>query len=179
MPDTLLLHVLAEIQRRGGIGRGLLVDEIAHARQYVSALPMLPGHLIDLGSGGGLPSLVIAVDAPAWTFALVERKEKRADLLRYGVRALGLSDRVDVVVADVSDARQVLGTHASVVTARSFAPPLTVLSTARGVLADGGMVLISDPPVGTTRWTPLQLEALEMVDLGRVGGIHRFLHCVA
>src|SRR5438045_1711847 len=72
-PDA-LARVLEEIQRRGGIGRVPIDDAIAHARQFVVALPIESGVLLDLGSGGGLPGLVIAVEAPAWHVVLVERR---------------------------------------------------------------------------------------------------------
>ncbi|MEY4231293.1 MAG: putative ribosomal small subunit methyltransferase, partial [Actinomycetota bacterium] len=116
--------------------------------------------------------------------ALIERREKRADLLRYGVRALDLADRVEVVAADVetlitSHSRQLVrgSVHpgsVDVVTARSFAPPLAVLGVAGQLLRPGGTCIISDPPDGRDRWTLDDLAALAFDDDGRHDGVHRF-----
>jgi hypothetical protein len=97
-----LHHVLTEIQRRGAIGRVSIDEAIAHAEQYVAALPddLHGGELVDLGSGGGLPGLVIIARRPDFRVTLVERRDKRADLLRFGVRGLGATDRAEVVAAD-------------------------------------------------------------------------------
>jgi 16S rRNA (guanine527-N7)-methyltransferase len=182
--DAALTRVLSEIQRRGAIGRGPIDAAIAHARRFVAALPEpVPGVdviTVDLGSGGGLPGLVIAVDRPDVQLTLVERREKRADLLRYGVRALDLADRVEVVAADVEavitagDAGTVERRSVDVVTARSFAPPLVVLSIAGRLLRPDGTCIISDPPDGRDRWTAGDLAALSFDDDGRHDGVHRF-----
>lgn len=196
--DAALTRVLSEIQRRGAIGRGPIDAAIAHARRFVAALPEpVPGVdviAVDLGSGGGLPGLVIAVDRPDVRLMLIERREKRADLLRYGVRALDLLDRVEVVAADVetvitSHSRQlgrgsvdpgsvdpgsVVRGSVDVVTARSFAPPLAVLGVAGRLLRPGGTCIISDPPDGRDRWTSSDLAALSFDDDERHDGVHRF-----
>lgn len=172
-PRDLLVHVFTEIQRRGGVGRGPVDAAIGHALAFVPLLPAETGVLVDLGSGGGLPGLVIAVAAPDWRILLVERRLKRADLLRYGVGALGLGERVSVHGEDVERfVPDHLG-EADVVTARSFAPPLTVLRVARPLLRHPGTLLVSDPPDGRARWTTADLRALDLVDVGARAGIRR------
>ena len=152
MPDDdRLHHVLAEIQRRGGIGSSAsLPDEIEHARRFVAAIPEDASLLVDLGSGGGLPGLVIAADRPVLRVVLVERRAKRADLLSYGARALQATDRIEVVATDVEDViRAVLAGDrptVDVVTARSFGPLVLVLSSAAPLLRPGGRVIVSLPP---------------------------------
>ncbi len=155
--DARLLSVLAEIQRRGGIGPTSLRDAVDHARRFVAALPPKAGRLADLGSGGGLPGLVVALDVPTLAVVLVERRAKRVDLLRYGARALEVETRVEVVAADVSAvAADVLADRRpafDVVTARSFAPPAEVLRAAHPLLAPGGRLVVSSPPDdGSAGW---------------------------
>ena len=171
-----LVRVLGEVQRRGAIGRGPVEIAIAHARQYITALPSEPGLLVDLGSGGGLPGVVIAAGAPRWRVVLIERREKRVDLLRYAVRSLGLADRTEVIAGDAAAVAMRPGLHgqASVVTARSFAPPLTVLSTAVPFLRSSGLVVISEPPDGAVRWSEDDLSRVGFVDDGTVGSLRRF-----
>jgi 16S rRNA G527 N7-methylase RsmG len=173
-PRSELHRVLAEIQRRGGIGRGPIDAGIVHALQFVDAIPAGAHSLADLGSGGGLPGLVIAWMRPELEVILIERRAKRADLLRYGVRALDLGERVDVHEGDVLGAHQALRRQVDVVTARSFGRPDVVLPAACTLVVAGGLILISEPPELVSRWDDSLLEWCSVTDEGRTGGIHRF-----
>ncbi|CAN6201946.1 unnamed protein product [Urochloa humidicola] len=52
--------------------------------------------LIDVGSGAGLPGLILAVARPSWRFTLLESMKKRCTFLEHAVDAMGLLN-VDVV----------------------------------------------------------------------------------
>jgi len=154
MPDDApLLAVLGEHQRVGAIGPTTLEDAVAHSRRFVRVLPASATSVVDLGSGGGLPGLVIAWDRPSLAVTLVDRREKRTDTLRRSATRLGWSGRVRVITADVG----VLGADPAhhrrydVVTARSFGPPASTLDGALVFARPGGTILISDPPAGS-RW---------------------------
>lgn len=175
---TALVRVLGEIQRRGGIGRGPVDAAVLHAEQFVAALPhdLASGaRLVDLGSGGGLPGLVIACRRPDLHVTLVERRAKRADLLGYGVRALGVDDHVEVVADDVMRVVERHGGTFQVVTARSFAAPSVVLDVADRLLAHPGVLLVAEPPADAGRWATADLAATGLQDDGRQGSIRRFL----
>ncbi|MCB0999914.1 MAG: class I SAM-dependent methyltransferase [Acidimicrobiales bacterium] len=173
--------MLAEIQRRGAIGRGSIDDAVAHADGFVTALPALPpgARLIDLGSGGGLPGLVIASRRPDLQITLVERRHKRADLLAFGVRALDLGDRVRVIADDVTHAAAagVLDLPAAVVTARSFAAPEVITAMVNRLLGTPGWLLVSEPPSGPSRWPAAMLDQARLRDEGRFGVVRRFVRC--
>ena len=173
---TALVRVLAEIQRRGAIGRGPVEAAIEHADQFVAALPhdLAPGAaLVDLGSGGGLPGLVIVARRPDLQVTLVERRAKRADLLRFGVRALDATDRVTVIADDVEHVIRRLPGSFSVVTARSFAAPPIVLDVAGRLLGRPGWLLVAEPP-DARAWPSGAVAAAGLSDDGRRGSIHRF-----
>jgi 16S rRNA (guanine527-N7)-methyltransferase len=173
---TALVRVLGEIQRRGAIGRGPIEAAIEHAEQFVGALPHdLPAGvaLVDLGSGGGLPGLVIVARRPDLRVTLVERRAKRADLLRFGARALDATDRVDVFADDVEQVIRRSPGSFTVVTARSFAAPEVVADVAGRLLDRPGWLLVAEPPE-TRTWPSAALAASELVDDGRIGSIHRF-----
>jgi 16S rRNA (guanine527-N7)-methyltransferase len=127
-----------------------------------------------------LPGLVIAYRRPELVVTLIERRDKRVDLLHYGVRALGLS-AVTIYAGDVDSfttSRLETGPSvrsADVITARSFGAPLVVLSAAAPIVRDGGLVLISDPPEGRTRWSDSELECSGFRDDGHIDGIRRFV----
>lgn len=174
--DSALLAALAAIQERGAIGEASLAGAIAHAEQFVAALPIAARSLADLGSGGGLPGLVIAVRRPDVAITLVERRNSRADLLMRAVRALSLSAQVTVLADDV----KVLGKRAAgtfdAVTARSFAAPPITARWAGVLLRPGGVLVVSEPPgEDPSRWPHDVLVAAGLSDDGRLAGVRRFI----
>ncbi|MEO5724498.1 MAG: RsmG family class I SAM-dependent methyltransferase, partial [Ilumatobacteraceae bacterium] len=76
--DGPLLEALEVIRRRGGIGEASLIEAVAHADRFVDALPLDASTLVDLGSGGGLPALVIAWRRPDIHISMVERRVSRS-----------------------------------------------------------------------------------------------------
>jgi 16S rRNA (guanine527-N7)-methyltransferase len=172
--DTRLLAVLDGIRERGAIGEASLDAAVAHAQQYVANVPAEAGTLADLGSGGGLPGLIIAVRRPDVQVVLVERRTQRADLLRRAVSSLGLADRVVVQATDVRVLAQARPHEFDVVTARSFAAPHITARWASEVLRSGGVLVVSEPPADSPdRWPLSMLDELELDDLGREQGIRR------
>jgi 16S rRNA (guanine527-N7)-methyltransferase len=177
--DSALLAVLGEIQQRGAIGDVSLAEAVAHADQFVVALPGNSQRLADLGSGGGLPGLVIAVRRPELAITLVERRGGRADLLQRGVRALRL-EHVQVFNGDVRELAIMHPQSFDVVTARSFAAPKVTARWAGELLAPGGLLVVSEPPQPTAeRWPEPILAAAGLADLGPLGGIRRFRKAVS
>ena len=173
--DTALLQALAVIQERGAIGEASLERAVEHADCYAACIPRAAVSLADLGSGGGLPGLVLAVRCPWVRITLIERRTKRADLLQRAVRALDVADRVSVVADDVQRVASSASHSFDVVTARSFAAPPITLRWASELLTTGGLLLVSEPPEeDPARWPIGELEARGMADLGREQGIRRF-----
>ena len=74
-----LHEALGRAQRLGFLGERPIPEVIAHARGFVSALGEVTGSVIDLGAGGGVPGLVIAVDRPDLAITLLDRRTKRTD----------------------------------------------------------------------------------------------------
>lgn len=166
------------IRDRGPIGERSLAEAIAHADRFVALVPADATSLVDLGSGGGLPGLVIAVRRPQLLVTLVERRRSRADLLRRAVISLDLPlCEVRDVDASVVAAEIGLGrNHADVVTARSFASPPITARWAAKIVRPGGIVLVSAPPAGDDeRWTSSLLDAWGLVDDGLHRGIRRLI----
>ena len=57
---ALLLSVLETAKGEGALGPGPVVEHLDHALAWAAILPT-PTRFIDLGSGGGLPGLVLAL----------------------------------------------------------------------------------------------------------------------
>ena len=141
-------EVLAAAQRLGTLGDRPIPEVIDHARKFVAALEGVTGRVVDIGTGAGVPGLVIAEDCPDLQLVLVDRRETRMDALRMAVAGLGFSDRVTVLTADVAD----LGRdpeHAgqySAVVCRGFGSPEVTAPLARPLLKNGGSLIVSEPP---------------------------------
>jgi len=136
-----------------------------HATGFVAfladAASEFTGHVVDLGSGAGLPALILADAFPDTSWTLIERRAGRTDLLRRAVARLGLQTRVEIVTSDVTAvAHSELRGSADWVTARSFGPPADTAECGFAFLRPGGLLLTSEPQDSTVddRWPVLGLE---------------------
>ena len=164
-----MLRVLGAAQRIGLLGPRPVTEVAAHARAFVRALldpprsscaavrSSGPSTLVDIGSGGGVPGLVIATELPSLTVTLVDRRQRCTDFLERAVRTLRLSERVTVRCADTKSLIAT-GRRYDAVTARGFGPPASTLATARALINPGGSIVLGEPP--HERWPVDQLERL-------------------
>lgn len=136
------------------IGAAPIADVIDHSMAFVDALAGVSGTVVDLGSGGGAPGLVIAWRRADLRLVLVDRRTTRTDHLRRLVTRLGLGDRVSVLTADARELPRLLDRPVEAVVARGFGAPDVVLGAALPILAETGLVIVSEPPEGPDRWTP-------------------------
>jgi 16S rRNA (guanine(527)-N(7))-methyltransferase RsmG len=115
-----------------------------HVMDSWQLLPLLPerGVLVDLGSGGGLPGLVLAIGRAEETH-LVESDRRKCAFLMEAARALGLL-HVRVHAQRIEAARV---PKAAVVTARALAPLPVLLGQAHGILGPEGVAVF---PKGRT-----------------------------
>ena len=95
-----------------------------------------PATLVDIGSGAGLPGIVLAMLRPKLRVILLEPMERRCRFLTDCVAELGL-DNASVLRTRAQDA--VL--RADVATARALAPLDRLAELAVGLVRPGGMVL--------------------------------------
>ena len=153
-PSVALVDALLDAQRLGFLGSRPIPEVIEHARGFVRALRACENDrviesVLDLGSGGGVPGLIIAHDLPTVRLTLLDRRAKRTDALERLVRRLGWQDRITVACTDVT-------TFApddlfDAVVARGFGPPEFTLAQAVRFVRDGGPIVISEPP-DVDRW---------------------------
>jgi 16S rRNA (guanine527-N7)-methyltransferase len=152
--DDALVAVLTDAQQLGFLGARPIAEVIEHARGFVRALDVAPAArtVLDLGSGGGVPGLVIAHDRPDLRVVLLDRRSKRTDFLHRAVRRLHWDDRVTVITADAQDVAADVGDddrdedRFDAVVARGFGPPADTLRLAARLVHHGGPIVISEPP---------------------------------
>ena len=112
-----------------------LLDSLAAATAFEVADRLA----LDLGSGAGLPGMVLAVALPTVRFLLVEPMRRRVAFLELAVEALGLAN-VEIVGERVEALAGKIG-PADVATARAFAPPLESWTAAAPLLRPGGRLV--------------------------------------
>ena len=163
-----MLHeVLADARRAGFLGPGPLEIQLRHAEGFAEiarALESSPRpRVVDLGSGGGLPGLVVAQHWPEASLVLLDASARRTDFLRRAVERLGLQGRIEVVggrAEELGRDGRWRGAFDGVL-ARSFGRPAVVAECGAPFLKVGGWLVVSEPPAheggtrGDDRW-PLE-----------------------
>lgn len=140
------VSAFAELLVSEGETRGLIgprESERIWSRHIVNCaalLPFLPrrGSVIDVGSGAGLPGLVIAAARPDLNVTLVEPMERRCEWLAEAAEYIGL-DNVQIV----RDRSENLGRslRGDAVTARAVAGLPKLLRLTSKMIAPGGRLL--------------------------------------
>jgi len=96
--------------------------------------------LVDIGSGAGLPGLVLAMVRPEVAITLLEPMERRCRFLVECVTELGL-DNASVLRGRAEDVARARPLRADVATGRAVAPLPRLAELAVGLVRAGGMVL--------------------------------------
>jgi 16S rRNA (guanine527-N7)-methyltransferase len=153
----------------GFLGGMPIQEQIDHALGFVfsieSALNRPPVSVLDLGSGGGLPGLVLASCWPESALHLVDSNERRTAFLSWEIETEFPDDRlIEVVHARAEEAaRQVrLRDSIEVVTARSFGSPAVTAECGAPFLSMNGLLVVSEPPGDhvVNRWNVAGLAEL-------------------
>ena len=149
----LLDEVLRQAQDLGFFGPGDMRRHRQHSEAFVALVlralgPEHPERFLDLGSGGGLPGLVLAEALPDTPGTLLDSQHRRTGFLERAVADLGWGDRIGVVNARAEDAARDPAHRArySLVVARSFGAPAVTAECAVGFLEPGGRLIVSEPP---------------------------------
>ena len=118
------------------------VEEILdrHLVESFALRPLLRGtRVADVGTGGGLPGVPLAIAEPNRTFTLIESRAKRVRFLRHVVAELKLAN---TEVAHGRAEHLPLERPFDTVLARAVAPPAELLSISRHLTAPGSILLL-------------------------------------
>lgn len=160
---------MADVELEPAAAAGIFGDRIDRARQYTEALaehgeergligplelprlwtrhvlnsaitaPLFSGTVGDIGSGAGLPGLVLAIARPDVQFVLIEPMERRIAWLTEQVAALDL-DNVEVLRSRGEDWRR--GPVLDAVTARAVSALRTLIPVTAPLVRDGGELIL-------------------------------------
>jgi len=131
----------------------LLKDHVADSLSLMPIIQELEGlngnlsenaALIDIGSGGGFPGLVLAIARPSIKVVLVDSVAKKARFLSEAITKLSLSHRIKVLNSRAEDlAHEDRWRHQfNYVTSRAVGPLAMVLELTLPFLRPGGLALL-------------------------------------
>ena len=105
------------------VGKGTLAEiwtrHILDSAQLLPLIPKTAKTLVDLGSGGGFPGLVLAALRPAVDVTLIEADARKAAFLGEAARRMELKNPPKIVVSRIEAAAPA---KSDIVTARALAP---------------------------------------------------------
>jgi len=165
----------AELLSTTAVDRGILGPRegariwARHLLNCAAVAELVPGaaSVADLGSGAGLPGIVVALLRPDLDMVLIEPMRRRTAFLHECVAALRL-DRVEVVQ---TRAEQLTGRRFDVALARAVAPLPRLLTLSLPLLQPGGSLLALKGAAGTAE---LAASATELAAAGARGEVR---HC--
>jgi len=150
-------RLIREHRDRAGLMSPATTQADFHLKHAADSLALLrvrpdlldgPADLADLGSGAGLPGLILAIALPELRVTAIESNGKKAEFIALAAEELGLARRVSVAhgrsreLARTPDFRG----RFSIVTARAVASIEALIREGRGLLCpDGAMVLYKTP----------------------------------
>lgn len=142
--------LLLAANRRAGLVSAGTGREAVYRRHFAESLALLSAlearslltpPVIDIGSGGGFPGLVIAIAKPGLRVTLLEASQKKASFLAAAARDLGLAN-VRVLGLRAEDAAHDPAEREAyaLATARAVAPLAVLLEYAIPFLQPGGVL---------------------------------------
>ncbi|HVT06660.1 MAG TPA: 16S rRNA (guanine(527)-N(7))-methyltransferase RsmG [Polyangia bacterium] len=120
----------------------LLSEHLPDAFALGRAIAPGPRAVVDVGSGGGLPALPLAVLRPDLQLTLVEPLAKKVAFLRTAVRELGLS----AVSVQCARAEAVPAAAYDVAMSRATFPPAEWLAVAHRLVRPDGRIFVLTVP---------------------------------
>jgi 16S rRNA (guanine527-N7)-methyltransferase len=172
--------VLERSTELGFLGSMPIADQIDHALGFVvaaeSALGGSPTAVADLGSGGGVPGLILLACWPTTRVVLLDSNERRTEFLSEET-----AESVGFELAEVIRGRaeeigrsDAFRQQFDLVTSRSFGAPGVTAECGAALLTIGGIMVVSEPPEGGDRWPIDGLLPLGLSPSGHVRFEDRF-----
>ena len=181
-PEDKRIRAYAEFLKTQGIERGLIGPREAERiweRHIFNCLPVTTllskgATVFDIGSGAGLPGIVIALARPDLTVVLIEPLERRVEFLQEAVKTLAeIEGQTPLQIQVVRGRAQDVKTSADYVTARAVAPLEKLKKISWHLLKVNGSLLAmkgekAQEEMLTVPKSILHKLNLEGIELGRI-----------
>jgi len=163
------IHTYAEFLASAGIERGLIGPREGDRiwdRHIFNCLPvtqLLPqgASLFDIGSGAGLPGIVIALARPDLTVTLIEPLERRVEFLKEATAGLD----IEVIRGRAQDVKKT----ADFVTARAVAPLEKLKKISWHMVKTGGALLAMKGESAAAEMEGVKNARLHEIELEGIG----------
>ena len=163
------IGAFAQFLTTAGIERGLIgprEGERIWERHIFNCLPvtqLLPQNasLFDIGSGAGLPGIVIALARPDLKVTLIEPLERRVEFLKEATEGLG----IEVIRGRAQDVKK----SADYVTARAVAPLEKLKKISWHMVKTGGALLAMKGESAATEMVGVKNAVLHEIELEGIG----------
>ncbi len=163
------VHAYAEFLASAGIERGLIGPREGDRiwdRHIFNCLPvtqLLPqgASLFDIGSGAGLPGIVIALARPDLTVTLIEPLERRVEFLKEATAGLD----IEVIRGRAQDVKKT----ADFVTARAVAPLEKLKKISWHMVKTGGALLAMKGESAAAEMEGVKNARLHEIELEGIG----------
>lgn len=141
-------------------------NQIEHSRKFLDLVPSeaKTEKVLDIGVGGGIPSLVFLYAYPSKKITGLDAMKKRVDFLEsLKEQYLDLASRFELVNgrAEVVAREVEFSNSFDLVISRGFGPPATTAECAVGFLKVGGYLVVSGRPENEEqRWNDEKLSSI-------------------
>jgi 16S rRNA (guanine527-N7)-methyltransferase len=177
-----VVKTLGRSAEQGFLGRMPVGEQIDHSLGFVmaveGALGRPPSSVVDLGTGGGVPGLVLHSCWPECRLVLMDGNQRRTEFLASEVESWGHNLAIEVVRGRVEELARDDRFRAQfdVVTARSFGPPAVTVECGAPLCRPGGVMVVSEPPgvAADRRWPVEGLALVGLISHSRVRFDDRF-----
>jgi 16S rRNA (guanine527-N7)-methyltransferase len=167
--DTLQIRAFADFLTGAGIERGLIgprEGERIWDRHIFNCLPvtkLLPqgASLFDIGSGAGLPGIVVALARPDLKVTLIEPLERRVEFLKEATAGLD----IEVIRGRAQDVKK----SADFVTARAVAPLEKLKKISWHMVKTGGALLAMKGESAAAEMEGVKNAVLHEIELEGIG----------
>jgi 16S rRNA (guanine527-N7)-methyltransferase len=185
--DAPLLAILEQARELGYLGPGPIDRHIEHACGFADVLERrfpevrtTPKRFVDLGSGGGVPGLVLLRRWPLSWWCFLDTNQRRMGTLHDALDSLGASGRSNVICGRAEEESGRPGLRGTIhgVVARGFGPPAVTAECAAPLLLVGGSLVVSEPPEERRRWDAEGLAVLGLAGDTTSAGGFRFFEAV-
>ena len=172
------VHNLTAIESPGSILSHHLLDSLAILQPIVAFLGQQPLTVLDVGAGGGLPGLPLAVARPDWRLTLVDKVEKKVAFVTQARLELALAN-VEPVHGRVE---QLAAGPFNLIVARAFGSLGDFVALTGHLLAPGGVwaamkgrVPIAEVAALRTAHPDVRVVDIVKLDIPRLGAERHLL----